>query len=176
MAIITLAGGCFWCTESIFLHLKGIEKVTPGYSGGNIINPTYWDVTSGRSGHAESVQIVFNEDEIDLRQILEVFFRLHDPTQKNGQGVDIGSQYRSAIFFNTESQKQIAEETLAEAQENYSKPIVTEVTKFSSFYPADETHKDFYAKNKGGVYCRLVIDPKIQILRKEYKPFLKKTL
>jgi peptide-methionine (S)-S-oxide reductase len=172
MKVITLAGGCFWCTEAIFAQLMGVENVTPGYSGGNIDNPSYWDVASGRSGHAESVQITFDPEIIALTDLLYVFFKLHDPTTLNRQGADIGTQYRSAIFYSDEMQRDIAEKARIDAQNLYTDKIVTEITKFKNFYPADATHKDYYLKNKGNTYCTLVIDPKIQKLKMEFSSLL----
>ncbi len=165
---ITLAGGCFWCTEAIFAQLKGVDSVTPGYSGGNIDNPTYNDVTSGESGHAESVQIIFDPEIVSLDKLLYVFFKLHDPTTLNRQGADIGTQYRSAIFYNNEEQKEIAENSLTLAQKDYKDKIVTEIVAYKNFFPAEEDHKKYYLKNQGNFYCRLVIDPKIQKLKKEF--------
>jgi peptide-methionine (S)-S-oxide reductase len=173
MEIITLAGGCFWCTEAVFSQLKGVLKVTPGYSGGTIENPSYWDVASGRSGHIESVQIEFDPNELKIKDLLYVFFKLHDPTQKDGQGADIGLEYRSMIFYNTKEQKEAAQNALNEAQKSYSKPIVTEIREYKNFYPAEQWHKDYYFKNKGNMYCTLVIDPKIQKLKKEFAKLIK---
>jgi len=173
METITLAGGCFWCTEAIFLELKGVEKVTPGYSGGDIENPSYWDVASGRSRHAESVQITFNPNILSLDKLLYVFFKLHNPTQLNRQGADIGTEYRSAIFFTNEKQKLAAEIAKKEIQKDYKEPVVTEITEYKSFFPASEEHREYYFKNKGNVYCTLVIDPKIQKLKKEFGEMLR---
>lgn len=173
METITLAGGCFWCTEAVFQSLKGVEKVTPGYSGGTIENPSYWDVASGRSGHAESVQIEFDPKAIPLSKLLYVFFKLHDPTQLNRQGADVGSQYRSAIFYSSQQQKKEAEEALKEAQKDHKEPIVTEINQYKNFYPASPEHKDYYLKNKSNIYCTLVIDPKIRKLRKDFGNILK---
>lgn len=173
MEKIILAGGCFWCTEAIFSSLKGVMKVTPGYSGGNIENPTYEEVASGASGHAESVEIAFNPKIITLGKLLYVFFKLHDPTTLNRQGADIGPQYRSAIFYTGDAQKKEAEKAIKLAQKEYKDPIVTEITPFTTFFPASEEHKDYYIKNKGNLYCTLVIDPKIQKLRSSFVSFLK---
>jgi peptide-methionine (S)-S-oxide reductase len=170
--LTTLAGGCFWCTEAIFKELKGVNKVTPGYSGGNIENPSYEEVSSGTTGHAESVQIEFDENIISFETLLEVFFKLHDPTTLNQQGADFGTQYRSAIFFHDINQKQIAEKVKAKLQNEYKNKIVTEITQFKNFYEADESHKDYYFKNQGNVYCKLVIDPKINKLKKDFKEIL----
>jgi peptide-methionine (S)-S-oxide reductase len=170
---ITLAGGCFWCTEAVFTQLKGVLSAIPGYSGGDKENPSYWDVASGRSGHAEAVQIEFDPKLINLKDILYVFFKLHDPTTLNRQGVDLGAEYRSAIFYRSPSQLQIAQDALKDSQQFYKNKIVTEITEFKNFYPADEWHKDYYLKNNGNMYCTLVIDPKIQKLKKEFGSLLK---
>lgn len=173
MEIITLAGGCFWCTEAVFSSLKGVEKVVPGYSGGTIDNPTYWQVSRGESGHAESVQITFDPKVISLDKLLYVFFKLHDPTELNRQGADVGTQYRSAIFFASEVQKQKAEKARVEAQKDHQGKVVTEITPFKNFFPAEPEHKQYYLKNKGNLYCKLVIDPKINKLKKEFGDLLK---
>ena len=173
MDTITLAGGCFWCTEAIFAQLKGVEKVMPGYSGGIIDNPTYEQVSSGNSEHAESVQITFDPQVIPLEKLLYVFFKLHDPTTLNQQGADIGTQYRSAIFYTNDNQKEIAEKAIESAQNNYRDKIVTEITKFTNFFPAEEYHREYYFKNHNQPYCKLVIDPKINKLKKEFGAYLK---
>lgn len=165
---IILAGGCFWCTEAVFKSLRGVIEVTPGYSGGEIENPTYEQVSSGESGHAESVKITFDPKMISLDDILEVFFKLHDPTTLNRQGADIGTQYRSAIFYSNNNQKEIAEKFKSKIPN-----AVTEITPFKNFFPAEEYHRDFYFKNRGNAYCKLVIDPKIQKLKKEFNDMLK---
>ncbi|HKB88252.1 MAG TPA: peptide-methionine (S)-S-oxide reductase MsrA [Patescibacteria group bacterium] len=173
METITLAGGCFWCTEAIFSQLKGVASVTPGYSGGSVENPSYEEVCTGNTGHAESVQIVFDPKILALKDLLYVFFKLHDPTTLNRQGADTGTQYRSAIFYSSETQKEIAEKAVEEAKKFYSDPVVTEITKFSNFYPADPSHKDYYFAHRNSPYCILVIDPKIQKLKKEFGNLLK---
>lgn len=165
---ITLAGGCFWCTEAVFSMLKGVRKVTPGYSGGTVENPSYQDVSSGTTGHTESVQIEFDPDILPLHDLLYVFFKLHDPTTLNRQGSDIGTQYRSAIFYNSETQKEASEKAKSEIP-----GAVTEITGFKNFFPADPSHKEYYFKHKLTPYCILVIDPKIQKLKKEFKNLLK---
>lgn len=174
METITLAGGCFWCTEAVFSQLKGVVKVTPGYSGGNVKNPSYEEVSTGETGHAESVQIEFDPKIITLDQLLYVFFKLHDPTELNRQGADIGTQYRSAVFYRNEEQKQAAEKAKDEAGKEHDNPVVTEIAEFSSFYPADPSHKDYYFKHRASPYCILVIDPKIQKLKHEFGGLLKK--
>lgn len=174
MQTITLAGGCFWCTEAIFSQLRGVSKVTPGYSGGTAQNPSYEAVSTGETGHAESIQIDFDPDTIGLDKLLYVFFKLHDPTQLNRQGADIGTQYRSAIFYRNDSQKKAAENAKNEAQKDHSDPVVTEIVEFENFFPADPSHKDYYFKHRLSPYCILVIDPKIQKLKKEFGGLLKK--
>lgn len=174
LEIITLAGGCFWCTETIFKSLKGVLNVEPGYSGGSKTKPNYWDISTGKTGHAESVQITFDPNVISLKAILEVFFKIHDPTQLNRQGVDLGTQYRSAIFFNSNEQKKTAEDILKKAQKNFQEKIVTEISRFMNFFKATEEHRNYYLKNKGNIYCTLVIDPKIQKLKKEFGMLIKK--
>lgn len=173
MKTATLAGGCFWCTEAIFKRLKGVESVTPGYTGGTTKNPSYWDVASDTTGHTEAIQIRFNSDIISFKEILDVFWKLHNPTTQNRQGADTGTEYRSAIFYNSEAQKKLAEESREKAQEMFTDKIVTEISKASQFYPAEEDHKDFYEKNRNPMYCRIVIDPKIQQLYKDFKEIVK---
>lgn len=164
--IITLAGGCFWCTEAVFRRLNGVISVQPGYAGGDLQNPTYEDIGTGKTGHAEAIQVEFDPTIITLDQILEVFWATHDPTTLNRQGADVGTQYRSAIFYHSSEQRKIAEKSLnAEDDSNhYSDPIVTEITPFTNFFPAEEYHKEFYERNRNSGYCKLVIDPKIQKL------------
>lgn len=174
METITLAGGCFWCTEAVFKELKGVEKVTPGYSGGTVENPSYEDVSTGETGHAESVQIEFDPKVISLDTLLYVFFKLHDPTELNRQGNDIGTQYRSEIFYTSEAQKSTSQNAEAEAQKDHKDPVVTKITEFKNFYPADPSHKDYYFKHRSSPYCILIIDPKIQKLKKEFGGLLKK--
>lgn len=174
METITLAGGCFWCTEAVFSQLRGVSKVTPGYSGGTVKDPSYDEVSTGETGHAESVQIEFDPEVIPLDKLLYVFFKLHDPTELNRQGNDIGTQYRSAIFYDGEDQKNTAEKAKAEAQKDHEDPVVTEITRFKNFYPADPSHKDYYFKHRSSPYCILVIDPKIQKLKREFAGLLNK--
>ena len=144
----TLAGGCFWCTEAIFKRLKGVTEVIPGYTGGTVKNPSYWDVASDMTGHAESIQIKFDPKIISFEKILEVFWKLHDPTSLNKQGADTGSEYRSAIFYHSEDQKRIAEKSKQAAQKEFSDQIVTEITSASEFYPAEPEHRDFKERVK----------------------------
>ena len=171
----TLAGGCFWCTEAIFKRLKGIESVTAGYSGGDVKNPTYDEVCGGNTGHAESIQIEFNPKIISYEILLNVFFKLHDPTTINKQGNDTGTQYRSVIFYHDEEQKKTAERVKEQfAKEKvYADPIVTRIEPFKNFYSAEEYHQDYYARNSYQPYCQLVIDPKIQKLMHEFKDKVK---
>jgi len=173
METITLAGGCFWCTEVVFSSLKGVEKVTPGYSGGTSDNPSYQEVSSGESGHAESVQIAFDPKVLPLNKLLYVFFKLHDPTQLNRQGADVGTQYRSAIFFADAGQKKTAEKAKEEVQKDHKETVVTEITQYKNFFPAEPEHKEYYFKHRSSPYCLLVIDPKINKLKKEFSPLLK---
>ena len=170
MEIATLAGGCFWCTEAIFKRLKGIQSVTSGYSGGTIQNPSYEQVSTGTTGHAEAIQIEFDSKIIPYAKILDVFWYTHNPTTLNQQGNDVGTQYRSAIFYHNQEQKEVAEKS-KEALINeraYQGKVVTQIVPFSNFYPAEHYHKDYYDKNKDDSYCTFVIDPKIQKLMREY--------
>lgn len=167
-------GGCFWCTEAVFKMLKGIKSITPGYSGGTKENPTYEEVCSGKTGHAEAVKIEFDPVEISFRDLLTVFFGTHDPTTKNRQGNDVGTQYRSVIFYTTEEQKIEAEKFIKEINDSNSEgaPVVTEVVAFAKFYDAEEYHKDFYSKNKGNSYCEVVINPKLEKVQKNFAQLL----
>lgn len=173
----TFAGGCFWCTEAIFRRLKGVETVIPGYSGGKVENPTYDQVAAAITGHAEAIQINFDPSQISYRKLLEVFFKTHDPTTLNRQGADVGSQYRSVIFYRSKEQESEAKSFIKslEDSKDFNQKIVTEVVKFSSFYPADKSHKNYYEKNRGAFYCRIVIDPKIQKLYKEFSEEVKQS-
>lgn len=168
--IATLAGGCFWCTEAVFRRLKGVNSVIPGYSGGHVENPSYEEVSMQKTGHAEAINIEFDPSAISFEKLLEVFWVIHDPTTLNRQGNDIGPEYRSAIFYHSEKQKEIAEKSIKEleASGKYPNPVVTEVSAFKNFYEADARHKEFYEKNRENGYCRLVIDPKITKLYKEF--------
>ncbi len=175
LEIATLANGCFWCTEAIFQRLKGVNKITSGYTGGTIKNPAYREVTTGRTGHAEAIQIVFDPSVITFQEILDVFFSTHDPTTLNKQGYDRGTQYRSAIFYHSNEQKEIAEhfiKALTEANV-FENPIVTEITKFDTFYKAEEYHQNYYNNNKTQGYCTAVINPKLEKFIKKYKTKLK---
>jgi peptide-methionine (S)-S-oxide reductase len=164
----TFAGGCFWCTEAVFQELKGVYKVTSGYIGGEVENPTYDAVCAGTTGHAEAVEILYSPDEISFEELLEVHFKTHDPTTLNRQGADQGTQYRSGIFYHDEEQKQAAEGIIKALQEQqvYPDPIVTEVTAASRWYPAENYHQDYYANNARAGYCQMVITPKMDKFRK----------
>lgn len=168
--LATLANGCFWCTEAVFTRLKGVKSVMPGYAGGTVKDPTYEEVCTGETGHAEAIQIEFDPHEITYDVILDVFFHTHDPTSLNRQGADVGTQYRSAIFYNSEAQKKSAEEIKKKLDESgeFHKPIVTEITKLDLFYPAESYHKDYYRKNGHQPYCSLVIAPKVKHFLEEY--------
>lgn len=171
----TLAGGCFWCTEAVFNRLKGVISVVPGYSGGTVVQPTYEQVCGGRTGHAEAIQITFDPSIISFQTILDVFFATHNPTTLNRQGNDVGTQYRSAIFYTTDEQKRIAEASKEqqEREGKHSDPLVTEIVPFTNFYEADDYHKNYYDNNKSAPYCTMVIDPKIQKLYKDFKENVK---
>lgn len=169
------AGGCFWCTEAFFTDLKGVEKVVSGYIGGKTENPTYKEVCSGYSGHAEAIQITFNPDEVAYEDLLEIFFATHDPTTLNRQGADVGTQYRSEIFYTSDVQKTSAENfiKLLTDQNIFEKKIVTKISAASKFYPAEDYHQDYYAQNANQPYCQAVIAPKLAKLQKNYKSKLK---
>lgn len=171
----TLGGGCFWCTEAVYKELNGVVKAVPGYSGGHIKNPSYREVCTGRTGHAEVVQITFNPKEVSFTEILEVFFLTHDPTTLNRQGNDVGTQYRSAIFFHNEEQKQTAEKIIKRFEEEkvYDNPIVTEITPFDTFYLAEDYHHNYFERNKDQPYCQFVVAPKLEKFRKIFKEQLK---
>ncbi len=171
LEVATLGGGCFWCIEAIFEEIRGVESVISGYSGGTVKNPAYREVTSGRTGHAEVVQIHFNPNEISYRELLEVFFHLHDPTTLNRQGADVGSQYRSVIFFHDENQEKVARNVFEETEQSdlWADPLVTQIEPLTQFYKAEEYHQDYFAKNPDQAYCSYVIKPKLEKLRKLYK-------
>lgn len=163
----TFAAGCFWCVEAVFQRLKGVKSVIPGYTGGTSPNPTYEEVCSGTTGHAEAAQITFDSKQISYEKLLDVFWKAHDPTQLNRQGPDTGEQYRSAIFYHDEKQKKIAEKSRAEEKKNFDKPIITEIRPLKKFYEAEEYHQNFYNRNKFNPYCMLVIRPKLKKLKLE---------
>ena len=172
----TLAGGCFWCLEAVFSEVEGIESVMPGYSGGTTENPSYEQVSTGGTGHAEAVQVVFDPEKITFRQVLEIFFAVHDPTTLNRQGADIGTQYRSAVFYHNEEQKNTAQEVINEliSEGVWRDSIVTEVAPFKAFYPAEDYHRDYYARHTEQAYCRVVIAPKLDKFRRKYLKMVKK--
>jgi len=174
--LATLAGGCFWCLEAVFEQLRGVERVVSGYSGGNEGNPSYRQVCSGTTGHAEAVQITFDPSVIGYRDLLDVFFTIHDPTTKDRQGADVGSQYRSAIFTHSPRQKEIAEEVMEDLEKMgvWNAPLVTELTPFTAFYPAEDDHQEYFRNNAGQPYCRIVIEPKVAKFRKQFLEKLKK--
>jgi peptide-methionine (S)-S-oxide reductase len=171
----TLGGGCFWCLEAVFDELDGVEEVVSGYSGGTVANPSYRAVCTGTTGHAEVVQITFDPAKISYREILDVFFSIHDPTTLNRQGADVGTQYRSAIYYHTPAQKAIAEQMIREldASHTWQNPIVTEVTPFETFYEAEDYHQEYFRNNGSQPYCRVVIAPKLAKFRKYYVAKLK---
>jgi peptide-methionine (S)-S-oxide reductase len=171
----TLGAGCFWCVEAVFQRIEGVVKVESGYSGGHKENPTYKEVCSETTGHAEVCQITFDKNKISFQEILEVFFGTHDPTTLNRQGNDVGTQYRSAIFYHTPEQKAIAEKVIAtlNAEKVFAKPIVTEVVPFKKFYKAEDYHQNYYNNNSGQGYCVFVIKPKLEKLKKVFKEKLK---
>ena len=172
----TLAAGCFWCVEAVFDDLKGVTDVVSGYSGGHTENPTYREVCSETTGHAEVTQITFDPAELSFADLLRVFFAVHDPTTLNRQGNDVGSSYRSAIFYHSDEQKQTAEEIIKEvnAAEIYDKPIVTEVIAFDKFCPAEDYHQEYFANNPNQPYCAAVVAPKVAKFRKQFIDRLKK--
>ena len=176
METATLAAGCFWCVEAVFDDLRGVEDVVSGYSGGHKENPTYQEVCSETTGHAEVVQITFDPEVISYADILRVFFSVHDPTQLNRQGNDIGTSYRSAVFYHSEEQKQAAHEVIDEIAKAgiYDKPIVTEVTAFDKFWPAENYHQEYFANNPNQPYCAAVVAPKVAKFRKQFVDRLKK--
>jgi peptide-methionine (S)-S-oxide reductase len=173
--VATLGGGCFWCLEAVFEQLNGVEMVESGYSGGAVANPTYHQVGAGATGHAEVVQLAFDAQVITFKEILEVFFTIHDPTTLNRQGADVGPQYRSAIFYHNDEQKAIAEQVIGEidAAEIWDAPVVTEIAPFTAFYKAEDYHQEYYRRNTGLPYCRVVIAPKVAKFRQRYLAKLK---
>ncbi len=175
MEVATLGGGCFWCTQAIFSRVRGVVKVEAGYSGGTLPNPTYEDVCTGRTGHAEVVQITFDPSVITYRQLLEIFFEVHDPTTPNRQGDDVGTQYRSIILYHDEFQRRVAQEVIGqlEREEKYGAPIVTEVVPFTAFYTAESYHQGYYEANRERPYCRYVITPKVAKFMAHFGGFLK---
>lgn len=167
---IVLGGGCFWCTEAVFQKVRGVTSVMPGYAGGTDERVNYYRVASGATGHAEVIRVEFDPDVISLEILLDIFFVVHDPTTRNQQGADVGTQYRSIILYASEDQKKVIDEAINTAQEKYTDPIVTEVDKLDQFFEAEIEHQDYYRQNKNkNPYCRVVIDPKLRKFMKEFK-------
>ncbi len=171
----TLAGGCFWCLEAVYEQVRGVESVVSGYSGGTVESPSYQQVCTGKTGHAEVVRLTFDSDSVSFRQLVELFFTIHDPTTLNRQGHDVGPQYRSAIFYESEEQRAVAEEVIAQLAEErvWRDPIVTEVAPLINFYEAEEYHQQYFRRNIGQPYCQFIIAPKVAKLRKEHFEALK---
>jgi peptide-methionine (S)-S-oxide reductase len=171
----TLAGGCFWCTEAIFKRLKGVVSVIPGYAASEVPNPTYRQVCTGRTGAAEAIQVTYDPSIISFETLLEIFWHLHDPTTLNRQGNDVGTQYRSGIYYHNDAQKEAALSSKAALEKSgtYKNPIVTEIVPFTNFYPAEDYHRDYYDNNREQGYCVYVIDPKVRKLLKEYQDVVK---
>lgn len=169
MKTMTIGGGCFWCTEAVFDRVKGVEKVVPGYAGGTVPGtPTYREVCRGLTGHAEVIQVSFDPEIISYKELLEIFMTTHDPTTLNRQGADVGTQYRSVIFYHDEHQKEVAESVLSEMGEVYDNRIVTELKPFEKFFPAEKEHFEYYTRNPEQAYCQYVISPKVAKLKKLY--------
>jgi methionine-S-sulfoxide reductase len=173
---ITVGGGCYWCVEAVYENLDGVKSVVSGFSGGNVANPTYEEVCTGETGHAEVVQITYDKNVTDINEIFKVFFTVHDPTTLNRQGADVGTQYRSVIFYKNDEQRKAAQSIIAELNKAkvYSSPIVTKVEPFKKFYKAEDYHQNYYANNKSQPYCKMVIQPKIEKFEKVFKDKLKK--
>jgi peptide-methionine (S)-S-oxide reductase len=171
----TIANGCFWCTQAIFQQLKGVDSVKPGYTGGHNNNPSYEQVGTGNSGHAEAIQIIFNPEVISYETLLDVFFHTHNPTTLNKQGADAGTQYRSEIFYHDDEQKEIAKQSLTDFKKEgiYPDPIVTQISKFNKFFIAEDYHNDYYKNNPEAGYCKAVIEPKLEKFWKKYKNLTK---
>jgi len=175
LELATVAGGCFWCLEAVFKEIAGVGKVVTGYTGGTTVNPTYEQVCGGRTEHAEAVQISFDPLRISYREILEIFFSIHDPTTLNRQGADVGTQYRSAIFYHSEQQKAVAEEITAKlnSAHMWKNPIVTQIIPLRNFYPAEDYHQGYFAQHPEQGYCRAVISPKLNKFRRQWSKHLK---
>jgi len=175
--VATMAGGCFWCIEAVFREVEGVKQAVSGYTGGSTGNPSYEDVCSGQTGHAEAVQVTFDPTIITYREVLEIFFSVHDPTTLNRQGGDVGTQYRSAIFYHDEVQKHVAEALIAELNDGHlwDRPIVTQVVPLEEFYPAEEYHRDYFMRNTNQGYCRIVISPKVSKFRQRWAHRLKQS-
>jgi peptide-methionine (S)-S-oxide reductase len=173
---ITLGGGCYWCVEAVYENLDGVKSVVSGYSGGKVANPTYEEVCTGTTGHAEVVKITYDKNVTDINEIFKVFFTVHDPTTLNRQGADVGTQYRSVIFYKNEDQKKAAQSIISELNKTkvYDSPIVTKIEPLTTFYKAENYHQNYYANNKNQPYCKMVIQPKIEKFEKVFKTKLKK--
>jgi peptide-methionine (S)-S-oxide reductase len=171
--IATLAGGCFWCLEAVYVEVRGVVSVTSGYMGGAVANPAYEAVCGGRTGHAEVVQVKFDPIVVTYREILDIFFGIHDPTTLNRQGNDVGTQYRSAIYYHSEEQEQTALEAVADAAEDFDAPIVTEVTEAPTFYPAEDYHRNYYANHSFQPYCLFVVGPKVKKFKAKFESLKK---
>ena len=173
---ITLGGGCYWCVEAVYENLDGVKSVVSGFSGGKVANPTYEEVCTGETGHAEVVQITYDKSVTDINEIFKVFFTVHDPTTLNRQGADVGTQYRSVIFYKNDEQRKAAQSIIAELNKAkvYNSPIVTKVEPFTKFYKAEDYHQNYYANNKSQPYCKMVIQPKLEKFEKVFKNKLKK--
>jgi peptide-methionine (S)-S-oxide reductase len=176
LQIATLAGGCFWCLEAVFKELKGVESVESGYSGGTVPDPTYHEVCDGETGHAETVRVTFDPSVLSYHNLLTIFFTIHDPTTLNRQGNDVGTQYRSAVFYHDEEQKKILDEVMGEiaAASIWGAPLVTEVRPFEAFYPAEDYHQEYFKKNPWQPYCRVVVAPKVAKFRQKFAERLRK--
>ena len=172
----TFAGGCFWCTEAVFLEIEGVKSVMPGYIGGQTENPTYEEISTGRTGHAEAIEIIFDPKMVSYGELLEIFFATHDPTTLNRQGADVGTQYRSEVFYHNEEQKKITEDYIAlmNLENTFGKPLVTAISKAPKFYVAEDYHKNYYSRNTSQSYCSYVITPKINKLKEKFADKLKK--
>lgn len=175
-SLATFGGGCFWCTEAVFLKVRGVSKVVSGYTGGPKPNPTYKEVCTGLTGHAEVIQITFDPSQVTFEQLLDVFFYTHDPTTKNRQGADVGTQYRSSVFYHDEQQKESTKTVIAELDKSgdFSDPIVTTIEELKKFYPAEDYHQDYFALNPDNPYCQAVVGPKVSKFQKRYKELMKK--
>ena len=173
--VTTLGGGCFWCVEAVFEEIQGVEGVVSGYAGGDVANPTYRQICTGRTGHAEVVQVTFDPDVVSYREILQIFFTTHDPTTLNRQGADVGTQYRSVVFYHDDEQKRIAEEVIQAFEDDdvWGKPFVTQVEPLPTFYRAEDYHQHYFAQNPNQPYCQAVIAPKVSKLRRQYMEKLK---
>ena len=175
LEVILLGGGCFWCTEAVFLRLEGVKEVIPGYAGGIVEQPSYEAICTGRTGHAEVIQVIFDPTKINLSELLAVFWATHDPTTLNRQGGDTGPQYRSAIFYLSDTQEKLASEMMEKLDQSkqFPDPIVTEITAFSNFYPAEKYHQNYYMRNEGQPYCQYVVRPKVEKLQRLFEDKLK---